>query len=124
MDGFTSINTVLIVILFGLLYYQYDTQRQHSENFCGELVTPHEAASLRTTVAAAGSTVSPAAFVHPPSVYSSLPPESHKDASWKYTMPYQEACLGSCQRANGQCERGQKLTCVLTPHNQRVCSWK
>ena len=65
--------------------------------------------------------MAPAPFVHEPSVYSSMPPQQATDASWQYSVPYQEACLGGC---NDACTKGQKFTCVLTPHNQRICSWK
>ena len=63
-----------------------------------------------------------AAFPAPtPSVFSSLPPQAAVDGAWKYTIPFQKACLG---KTNGRCSRGQRFICELTPHNQRVCYWK
>lgn len=122
MDTHTALNLVLILVLVALLCCQYKLfpgQTSESEQFCSPGAstlyapyTPHERVGVHR----------PEPFVHPPSVYSSLPAESEKDASWKYTMPYQETCLGQCN--SGSCTNGQKLTCVLTPHNQRVCSWK
>ena len=136
MDAHSALNLVLILILLVLLCCQYTSTKaaaatQSEEQFSDSNntaasqhftpVQPHDSSSLQSD-RVADSTLQPDAFVHPPSVYSSMPAESDGDGSWKYTRPYQEACLGQC--SSGGCSPGQKLTCVLTPHNQRVCSWK
>lgn len=64
----------------------------------------------------------PASFPGGPSVFSSLPPQNRFNAAWKYSAPFQSACLSpSCTSGCGQ---GQKITCNLTPHNQRSCFWR
>lgn len=134
MDAHSALNLVLMLILLVLLYGQYaDTIKvsQNGEQFSGnyspsapswpDAVQPHAGGSLRSD-STGSQALYPEEFVHAPSVYSSMPVESDTDSSSKYTRPFQETCLG--QSGGEGCPPGQKLTCMLTPHNQRVCSWK
>lgn len=52
------------------------------------------------------------------SVFSSLPASAKVNSGAKYVAPFQTACANV-----GPCQKGQRYTCVLTPHNQRLCSW-
>jgi hypothetical protein len=52
------------------------------------------------------------------SVFSSLPASAKVNSGAKYAAPFQTACTNV-----GPCQKGHRYTCVLTPHNQRRCSW-
>jgi len=56
---------------------------------------------------------------HEPSVFSSFPKEKNRDNGYNYGTPLVNSCLS--RNKNGDCD--QEYTCVLTPHNERICHW-
>jgi len=103
------INIILLILLVGFVIYEYYTTFL-TESFC--TMSPYTTNYTRN-LSPFNSTEN--------SVYSSLPPQSNIDTSWKYTTPYQHTCLEGCP---DKCQKGQEFVCRLTPHNQRVCKWQ
>ena len=102
-----TLNCVLLLALVVLLVFHFTTP---TETFIG--------GDLQYGPFEAAPTTPPMPKVQA-SLFSSLPPEAETNSAWTYAAPFQSTCTS----VGKQCKKGQKFTCVLTPHNQRRCVW-
>ena len=96
-----TLNCVLFIALVILLFIHFTSQ---SELFVGNCLNATKSSMSKGYK----------------SVFSSAPDEAEFNSAWIYAIPFQSTCTGV---GNKCCPKGQQFTCVLTPHNQRRCTW-